>query len=172
MANSLAKIVAKAAPLLGLALGGIGAPIGMIVAGIASLFGGADTDEDLIEKIKADPDAYLKLKEFEMQHQKDLLKITADDRNSARNKHIQHVKTLGKRDWVMDFLSITPFLALTAISFIAIFKNPTGSERDFFYSIFDMFSSFLAFVMGYHFGGVSPQQERARRTILTDEDKD
>lgn len=169
MASSLSKIISKAAPILGAALGGIGAPVGMIVAGIASLFGGADNEEDLIAKINSDPDAYLKLKEYEMQHQKDLMKINADDRHSARRRHVDTIKILGKRDWVMDFLSVTPFLALTAICFVAIYKNPTGSEKDFFYAIFDMFSSFLAFVMGYHFGGISPVQDRRQRL---DEEED
>jgi len=166
--STLAKIVSKAAPILGMALGGIGAPIGMIVSGIASLFGGASDEDDLIAKIQADPNAYLKLKEFEMQHQKDLMKINADDRHSARRRHVETVKILGKRDWVMDFLSVTPFLALVVICFVAIYKTPTGSEKDFFYTIFDMFSSFLAFVMGYHFGGISPSQER-RQTLVDKE---
>jgi len=167
MASTLVDIIKKAAPILGAALGGVGAPIGMIVSGIASLFGGASSDDELMAKIKADPDAFLKLKQFEAQHEKDLLKFSNEDRHSARQRHVDTVRLLGKRDWVMDFLSVTPFVALTLLCCVAVFKNPVGPERDFFYAMFDMFSSFLAFVMGYHFGGVAPK----KKLIFTKEDK-
>jgi len=125
---SLSEIVSKAAPILGAALGGFGAPIGMIVSGIASLFGGATDENDLIAKIKADPEAFLKLKQFEMQHEVDLLKFATEDRKSAREREASIVKSTGKRDWVNDFLSVTPFCALMVLTIFCLFHTPQGND--------------------------------------------
>lgn len=75
--SSVIKAVSSFAPTVGSALAG---PIGGIVGDlVAKLFGGnAQEPDDLVAKINADPDAAIKLKKLEYEHQEVLAKYKAD----------------------------------------------------------------------------------------------
>lgn len=106
MMSTLGDIVSKSAPLLGAVLNSFLPGSGLIISGLASIFGGSSSNaDDLANRIAADSNAAEKLKEFEIEHQNDLAKIMAADRASARDMNIQTTKALGKTDYMMHFLA-------------------------------------------------------------------
>jgi len=153
--SNLAKVVSKVAPLLGSALGGIGAPLGLLVSGIAGLFGADPTsEEDIISKISASPEAALKLKQFELEHQFDLENIIAADRTSARLHEVEVTKAIGRQDWIRPFLVVTSTLLFGSLCFIIAFTTADASDRDLFYMLIGSLNTVWAgSIIGYYFGG-------------------
>jgi len=101
--SDVGKLIAQSAPLLGGALAGpAGATIGSL---IATKFGGDNAHPDTLRTlINADPQAAIKLKELELEHQLALERlmiqseqteqqICADDRASARLREAEVDKT-------------------------------------------------------------------------------
>jgi hypothetical protein len=77
--GDVAKKVGEYAPLLGSAFGPIGTGAGMLVGGAASIVAstlGVKTDpNEVMKKLEADPEAVLKLKQLEMDHEIELQKM-------------------------------------------------------------------------------------------------
>lgn len=153
--SKLADVVSKAAPVLGAALGGVGAPIGLIVSGIAKLFG-ADGEDDLLAKIKADPEAYVKLRQFELEHQYDLERIVAADKASAREREVEIVKATGRRDYVLDFIAVFIVLGFFAIVLIVAFTKMDQTDHDILYLLTGQLSGSFLLVISYFFGSSVP----------------
>lgn len=87
--SDLGETVADAAPLLGSALGPIGAGVGSV---IAAVFGSKNEPDALAQAIKADPQAAAKLREIELNNQAKLqgLVIEANTKRLAEvNKTIR-----------------------------------------------------------------------------------
>ena len=75
--GKIGSLVADAAPIIGTALGG---PAGAAVGGIvASALGSRPTPDDVEKAIKADPEAFAKLKQIELDHQKELVQMTLEN---------------------------------------------------------------------------------------------
>lgn len=158
--TNLSQIVSKTAPILGLALNSIFPGSGLLVSGIASLFGANSQNEaDIIANINANPEAALKLKQFEMDHIVELNKMVMADRDSARNREAIIVTQTHKRDWLMDFIAIFILVSFYALCLIVAFTKADGSDRDLFYMLLGTFSSAFGFVMSYYFGGTFPRPQ-------------
>ncbi len=70
---SVGKVVAKSAPIIGTLLGGsAGGAVGSIVA---TVLGVENEPQKIADAIKHDPDALVKLKRYEMEHERELEKI-------------------------------------------------------------------------------------------------
>lgn len=74
--SDLGDIIAKAAPILGTAIGGPAG--GAIGAGVAALFGVENEPKEIAEAIARDPDAFAKLREYEMRHKERLEQMNLD----------------------------------------------------------------------------------------------
>jgi hypothetical protein len=105
--SKIATTVGKAAPILGTIFGGpVGTAAGGVVAAVCSLFGADPADpDDLLAKITADPDALIKLKEFELANRAELEKIALErdrliyqDISDARGREMEIAKVTGVRD--------------------------------------------------------------------------
>lgn len=151
--DDLAKVVSKAAPLLGGALGG---PIGGVVGSlIGNLFGGTTANpQDLIQKINADPEAAIKLKTLEYQHQEFLqnTKLQAyqaenSDRASARDREIQEEKITGKKDWVPHALAIGFLIGMFIYLGIGYLV-----PKDFDKTIFNHLLNIAMLIYSFYFG--------------------
>ena len=91
--KQLGKTVAKAAPLLGSALGPGGAAVGGI---IASVFGTANEPDAIAKAIETNPEAALKLREIENTHTEKLSEISLEgervrlaDVANARDREVE-----------------------------------------------------------------------------------
>lgn len=114
--KDVGKAVSKAAPILGGIVGGpIGAAAGGAASLIASCFGVGEDPAAIMTAIKADPNALVKIREIEQQHQAELLKwktaqieAEVEDRKSARQASVDG----GDRSrlfWLSIFLFIVAF---------------------------------------------------------------
>ena len=105
--KDIGKMIGKAAPLLGSLLGG---PVG---GAVAAALGVEDTEEAVVNALKADPDALVKLKELEMKHKEELEKMQIDkmkidlqtteaylaDTQNARSREKALVQSIGRPDY-------------------------------------------------------------------------
>lgn len=152
----LGKIISKAAPALGSVVSSMVPGAGLIINGIAALFGGdADNQKDLAQRIQNDPEATMKLIQFEKAHARDLLELTIKDREDARNREIEHLKTTGKRDWVVAFLGLFVTFGFFGVIVLLCFINPTASLKETFYTLVGQCSSAVMLVLSYYFGSMN-----------------
>lgn len=151
--NSLSEIIGKSAPLLGSVLNAVLPGSGLIVSGLNALFGAnPNHPDDLIAKIQQDAEAALKLKQFEMEHQNDLAKLIAADRDSARTRQVEMAKA-GARDWVMDFLAVFITISFVSLCLVIAFANINSTEKDLFYMLIGTFGAVFSSVVSFYFGG-------------------
>jgi len=161
--DKLAKIVSSTAPLLGSVLNSFLPGSGLIVSGLSSLFGLTSNDPDaLAQVIAADPQAALKLKQFEIEHQNDLAKIIATDRESARNRQVEMAKAVG-RDWVMDFLAVFITISFVSLCLVIAFANINSTEKDLFYMLIGTFGAVFSSVVSFYFGGSPLVMQKPRQ---------
>jgi len=110
----LKEVLSKAAPLLGLAVGG---PGGAMIAGqVAKLFGAKEGDaEDLMNKINADPEATAKLWQFQLKHEEIISRNIAavNQTMQAESKSERWPQYCWRPFW--GFISALAFLALVML---------------------------------------------------------
>lgn len=144
---NLNDIVSKSAPLLGSLLGSPLAGIG--IGWLSNLFGADPNDvTDLVNKIKNDPEAELKLRGLQFQHEQELLKIAAtnyqtevDDRKNAREREVS------LHDYVPTILAIGFLLNYAAIQFYCVTHQTPGNDI-----ISARFQDVLIMIISYYFG--------------------
>ena len=151
--SAIKKAISAYAPLLGSAVGGQAG--GIVGSLIATAFGGNfQNQQDLLTKIQSDPEAAIKLRQLQDQHQEALMVlenqkaaiITADIQN-ARKRQLEEEKIIGSRDWVVPILAFFVLFIYAIIQFYVIF-NPSSAD--------DLVSARLQdvviIVMSYYFG--------------------
>lgn len=157
MTSNLSSVVSKVAPILGGALSAINPVSGFIISSIAKLFGAdPNNQQDIIDKINADADAALKLKQFELEHQYDLHRIVVEDKKSARDREVQIVRATGKRDWVVDFIALFMIIGFFSIIMIVSFTKMDQSDHDILYLLVGQLSGGFLLIVSYYFGSSLP----------------
>ena len=149
----LKEVVGKISPLLGAALGAFVPGGSLIVSGLAHLFGVDSSNSDqLAAAIASDPEAVVKIKQFEFEHKDALLTAATQVRLGAYDREAQVVKATGKRDWVMDFLAVFVTVGFFALCLMIKFTILDPSDKDLFYMLIGTFSSGWSIVLAYYFG--------------------
>jgi len=93
--TSVKNFIGGAAPTLGAALGG---PGGVAVGKLISLaMGTSEKPEDVMEALKSNPDALLKMKQLEMQHETELQKMILVSELENRKVTVDNVKNARAR---------------------------------------------------------------------------
>lgn len=157
MADNLSTVISKVSPVLSSALNAFLPGSGFIVSGIAKLFGAdSNSEEDIIKKIQADPEAYLKLRAYELEHYSSLLQIALEDKKSARQRETDFVKQTGKRDWILDFLSIFIVLGFFSLIMIVAFTKLDQTDHDILYLLTGQLSGSFLLIISYYFGSSVP----------------
>ncbi|WP_233445285.1 hypothetical protein [Paraburkholderia caribensis] len=145
--GDVAAAVSKFAPILGNAVPGVGtvvgAGVGLAASVIAKALGTDPTPDSVMSALSSDPDAIVKLKQAEMDHEKDLASIAAQregaqlayqtsiyaaeaaDRDSARKLAAQQPK-----DWMRPLLSIVIIAATIAIVLLVLLGVADGTLKD------------------------------------------
>ena len=154
--KNIAAIVAKSAPLLGSALGPIGGIAGTL---IATAFGVKPDDEQGLIAALSSPDAAIKLKQLELDHEKDLEAIElqfyqaeVQDKGSAREREGKYMAALGRPDYVMNAISIIVVLGFITC---AIFSHFYELNKDFVTTL----GAALMLVLSYYFGSSRGERE-------------
>lgn len=164
--KDLSKTIANFAPLVGDILPIPGAEtIGKL---IAHLFGGNINDpSDLIERIKGDKDAAIKLAQFELQHKEELQKIALqhqiaifDDRKNARERELSYIKLTGKVDTTLKVMAYAITLGFFACLFGLYIPNVSinEQERSLLLVLIGMLASKWQTIVDYFFGSSSKEK--------------
>lgn len=165
--TKLSEIVSKSAPIVGNILNAVLPGSGLIVQGIAGLFGlkSTATEDDIINSISNDPEAYVKLKQFELEHKYDLESLIIQDRNSARVNEAEVAKAQGKRDWVRPFLVISSTALFASMCYIIAFTHADNSDRDILFAMLGSLQTVWAgSIVGYYFGGFADNKFQKKQT--------
>jgi hypothetical protein len=161
MSKSWLDIVATVAPSIATALGG---PLaGMAVGQLGKALGLDDSSEESVSNaiISASPDDLLKMKEADLDFQKamkaadiELVRISADDRNSARQRQIA-VKD--KIPGILAFAVTTGFFGV--LTFMLLRDVPTSS-KDVLNIMLGALGTAWIQVMGFYFGSSSGSEKK------------
>jgi hypothetical protein len=172
--DNIKGMIAKAAPLIG---GAIGGPGGSLVAGWIASELGDDVDPSdpiaLEKAIKADPNAMLKLRELEIKHKEKLEEIGMEtfkaevaDKNSARDMANAAIIATGERDIFLPILATLVIFGFFGILAAMLFIDLEGMSQGAL-AILNIMVGFLgaAFmaVIGFFFGASkTPRQPQIR----------
>jgi len=131
--DSIKGMVASAAPLIGGAIGGpFGGAAGKI---IASALGTSEDPDEISKALQNDPDALVKIKQAEMEHQRELRQMTLQAETERFSQQHQTIRAELDSDnfyksgwrptigWVLA-LSLAAIMASLAT---AIFRNPASA---------------------------------------------
>lgn len=120
--NDVVRKVRTIAPSLAAAIAETNPISSILYTLITQIFGAKANDpNDLLTKINADPEAAIKLKKIEYDHQESLKSLDAQDRESARNREIEMTKLTGKPDIVAHCIAVLTVLGFFIMSGLQIF---------------------------------------------------
>ena len=140
--GNIVNAISAAAPILGSLFGPAGTAVGAIAgAGLklaANALGCEPTQSAISAAIVNDPNAELKLKEFEMAHQLELQKLSIQqlglelaDVANARSRQIEHEKVTGKSDvnlYILAWVFVGGFFVTTLSLFVATMLGAFKAE--------------------------------------------
>jgi len=172
--RDLAKAVGVAAPIVGTVVGGpLGMAAGGLIAALCNEFGVDPNDPtapaQLNKAILADPNAALKLKEFELTHKVELQKlliradeIAASDRADARARERAIVERTGRRDIALYLLAgLVTFGFFFLCGFLMYQTIPEGSNEVVFLLFGGLVAGFTQ-VMNYFFGSSKGSSDKTQ----------
>ena len=141
--GNVVNTISGAAPLIGSLFGPAGTAVGAVAGAglklVATALGVEATQDAVAAAIATDPNAALKLKEFEMTHKLELEKLAVQqlgmelaDTANARNRQIEHEKVTGKSDinlyvlaWVFVGGFFITIITLFVCTMLGAFKTDT-----------------------------------------------
>lgn len=166
--ETLGKLVAKAAPLLGGVLAG---PAGAVIGSIVAAKFGSDINDpqDLITRIEADPEAQLKLLEIQSNNEVELQRLYVvmaenslkyaclekeseyKDRDSARTREATLARA-DKRDITPAALAYTLTVGVFAALYYLFTHTVPAENKDLIVSIVSALSTVWIGAMAYYHG--------------------
>ena len=175
--KDIAGTISKAAPILGTIIGGpaAGGAVKTVVKLIAGALGVEETPEAIEAEIKANPEAYVKLKEIESNHEVELQKLVIEqerlrlaDVASARSREVEVTKATGKRDinlYILGWTVVAGFFGLIAL---LCFKALPEDSNGVIFMLFGSLSTGFGQVLSYFFGS---SKSSAEKTTLMAQNK-
>jgi hypothetical protein len=150
---SLSSIVSKYAPLLGSVVSSINPLAGIAVNLIAQAFGADPKNtDDIIAKINADPEAAMKLKQLEFQHEEILQKTSTEDRMNARAREEAVMQLTGKPDYVLDAIAFMVIIGYFFMCGVVAFTKMDNTDHDILYMLIGQLTAGFMMVLSFFFG--------------------
>jgi len=155
--------ITSAAPLVGSLFGPAGTLVGTGVKLLASALGVEPTQEAVMQEIASNPEALLKLKEFEGNNRVELEKLAIQragmeyaDTADARKRQTDSEKATGKRDvnlYVLAWTIIGGFFGLTGgLLYFSYSGKPIVDQSGVLFMLLGTLSTSFGMVVGYFFG--------------------
>lgn len=161
--SDVGNAIAKAAPTLGAALGGpAGAAVGVL---ISQALGVNNSPQDVMRNLERDPNAQLKLIEFQNTHEIELQKIALQvvqtesaDRDSARTHNTENIKS-GDKTTTRIACAIVGgfFLTLGGLFWIAL-RPGEVTDKDVLILLLGQLAAKFSTVVDFYFGGSSVEK--------------
>jgi len=160
--QELINVVKEAAPLVASMVGSVSPMAGLVLDGVGHLFGVTTSNPaDIAAAISADPDAKIKLQEFELKHSEALKGYDTEDygyevndRVDARKRDEEIIKS-GKTDWVLSGIAILVVLGFFILCGLNYFF-PVRDDHVLIMLIGQVSSGFLL-VLSFYFGSSKKQ---------------
>ena len=169
--KSIGKAVGKFAPILGTALG---SPVaGGLISVVANQFGlGEDEVNDnpelLMNAIKGDPDAQMKLLKIQTDHEATIEQIVLQrdlahlaDRADARSASVARAKATGKPDTFLNFLAVLVVLGFFGLTFTLV-NNPPEKMAEAVFILFGSVSTAFGAVIHFFFGSSGGSKKKTQ----------
>jgi hypothetical protein len=166
--KDLAATVSKAAPLLGTLVGGpAGGAAGTAVKLIAGALGVEESPQAIEAEIRANPDAYMKLKEIEATHKVEIEKLIIEqermrlaDVSGARSREVEVTKATGKRDINLYVLAWTLVIGFFVLMGVLICKPLPDDSTGVVFMLFGTLAGSFGAVVQYFFGSSKSSSEK------------
>lgn len=165
--KGLAARISTAAPLLGTLVGGpVGGAVGTAEKMIAGALGVRETPEAIEAELLANPDAYLKLKELELNNKVELQRLVLEherlalehervrlaDVADARGRQIAHEKATGRKDVNLYILAWTVVLGFFSLMALLCFHPVPVDSDGVIFMLFGALATGFGQVLQYFFG--------------------
>ena len=155
--------ITSAAPLLGSLFGPGGTLIGTGVKLLSSALGVEPTEQAVMAELSTNPDALLKLKEFEGNNKVELEKLAIQraamdfaDTADARKRQVEHEKSTGKTDtnlYILAWVIIIGFFFLTGMLLYFSYQGKSiVDSTGVLFMLLGTLSTAFGLVVGYFFG--------------------
>ncbi len=169
--NAIAEFAPALAGVVGGAFGG-GAVGTLASSGVSVLLNalGLKSDakpDEVMEAIKASPEAALKLKEAEIEFKVKMgeqrleeVKANLADRGSARTREVEITKATGRRDinqYILAWVIVSGFFGLTSL---LVFKTVPQDSSGVVFMLFGALSAAFGGVTQYYFGSSKGSSEK------------
>lgn len=150
----LKKTVNAFAPVIASMISSANPLAGFAISNIAKLFGlnYQDGEQAIIDKIKSDPSAQLKLKELELQYHETLSVNSNKDKNNARSREEKITEILKKRDYVMEGIAVAVVIGYFAMCCLTVFYSIPLADHDMLNMLFGQLMGGFMMVLSYYFG--------------------
>ncbi len=159
--SELGRKVADYAPLLGGALGPVGAGVGAL---IASEFGTENTPDAINSFIAGNPEAQVKLREIELTHKSQLQRIKLEtlqaelgDKANARQAHSQSK--------MPAYLSIGLTVLIGVLIFLLFYVDVPAGSREVLFMLLGVVIKEWGSAMQYWFGTTRSSADKTRLMI-------
>lgn len=174
--SSAVSTISKAAPILGSFFGpagtGVGALLGTGIKLAASALGVEPTQDAVAEAIATDPQAALKLAQYEMDNKLEIQKLQIQsegmayaDTADARNRQNVHEKVTGKTDYNLYILAWTiigGFFGLTGgLLYFSYMGKPITDSTGVLFMLLGTLSTSFGMVVGYFFGSSKSSADKS-----------
>lgn len=148
--KKISETVSEYSPLLASVVTEANPIAGLIVMAIAKMFNTTSDSDDIVSKIKNDPDAQLKIKQLEQEHEDALMQNQVEDTINARTRETEITRITGKRDWVIGFLTVIVVFGFFTLCILNYFVQ--GHDNNIIIMQMDQISSGFMLCLGYFFG--------------------
>lgn len=165
-------LAAKGLPLIGTALGGsVGGTVAEMITNVLGLDEGA-TEDEILKKIEADPEALLKLKQLQANKELELkrLSISEDqmyllDTQDARKSQVEREKATGKPDYNLYILAWVNVIGFFLIVGILIFAKIDANADNVLYMLLGVLATCYAKIVSYFFGSSKSSSDKTKLLI-------
>ena len=163
--SDISKVLGPVAPIVGGLIGGpAGAGIGSVISG---LLGVANKPDAVIDALKSDPDALVKIKQYEIDHKYDLQKIQLEtvkanlaDVQDARSRQNRHEEATGKSDINLYVLAWTIVIGFFGLIGTMMYVAIPAESNNIIYMLFGTLAAGFGSVMQYFFGSSRGSKEK------------
>lgn len=159
------EVLGESAPIIGGLVGGpLGAGVGTI---ISSILGVENNPNAVLAELTANPEAVLKLKQYELDHKIKLeeihikeLDLKLRDVASARSRQVESEKATGKRDYNLYALAWTIVIGFFLIVYFLMDGTVPEDKTGVLYLLLGTLATAFMQVVHYIFGSSSGSKQK------------
>ncbi len=167
--KEIASKITSAAPLLGSFLGPGGTLAGTAIKMIASALGVESNEDAVTMAMQTDPEAVLKLKQFELDNKVEIQKIILEkerarlqDVASARSRQVEHEKTTGKSDINLYVLAWSVVVGFFGLMGLLCYHTLPQDSNGVVFMLFGALATGFGQVLQYFFGSSQSSSEKTK----------